>query len=359
MARPRPFNPTRLVIGLAPLAALLLSACAAPPPEPNLPRISDIRSSRHDAIVREALERTPDVTALVTVRQVDLHLDVVTDEAWDLIDESVIPRLTRAVWQNNGLRVGVVDAAKLPDIARVVGEPMAVRDAQLTASDIPTAIRRSPPLRTTVPVDLTVPPYAPRIEHAEGGRMQLLARVERDTAGRLLLDLIPHHHLPRPTFHARHPMEKALDGRVFESIAVRVALSRRQLLVVGLHRPGGEESPPPAAEQTKDAQARAMTANPSERSSPADRPTADDDAENPASPPTADRDTDDAQQDNDVTPPAPEPEWTPPPVPPIHLGRALLTAERAHEPLQMILFISIEPLDRPASTSPSDWQERG
>ncbi|MCC6683209.1 MAG: hypothetical protein IT445_20120 [Phycisphaeraceae bacterium] len=262
--------------------------------EEPLPPLRDVRGDVQPPI-NPAM---PVGRALVNIQQIALSLEQPTDPAWEAVDEQAFPAVTRSVWNANGLRLGLIQRNRLRDMIEKLPPAASVGNERVLAGDHPVAVRRSPPLAGVVTVDLTIPPMAVQEEQITGGRAQLLLDVN---AGQTLR-LSPHHYLPQVSLLPRNVLEKELDGRIYHELALSAGLGPQDVLVLGLYRPW----PLLLADPMRDEQDEA--------------------ARNDAS----------AKKVYDLSSPPPMVN---------NLGRALMTLDAANRPLQLILLITIEPLD--------------
>lgn len=300
------------------------------------------------------------------IRRADIPLDVPTDEAWAIVDESVLPAVTRGAWRGNGLRVGVLGRERFDAYTNAMPEPVALGQGAINQSPHPTPIietaRLSPNLRFDV--DLTRPPSPRQVEQVVGGKsstLRLLARIETDNEGRHILVVTPHHYIPSPyDLIPRNPLVKELDGRVFNELTIRVPLEADQLAVIGLYWPWPEvetfePEPGRAGREEGDATVRPAPVS---------------DAEDPAAPPPhitgpARRDTeadDDAEpdqkqtgsdgEDNNPDGNQPRVKRAAPPLP-AHFGSTLLTGTRIRQQVRTVLLISIIDPGRRDATEPA------
>src|SRR5690606_13280277 len=211
---------------------------------------------------------------------------------------------------------------------------------RLWGSEHPTPIRRTPRLVGSVTVDLTIPPSAVREEEVTGGRLQLLARLTLDPAGRMVIDLIPHHHVPKLTLQPRTALEKELDGRMFNELALRAYIPQGAVLVVGLYRPW------PKPEETAEPELPIAPVPPAEPAKPgAPEPGVPGGPAIPGVPgaPVLGQRVEAAQP----TEAAPAPTIAPPPLY-NNLGRAFFADLRGRQPVQTIMLATVEPLEPPA-----------
>ncbi len=223
------------------------------------------------------------------VRQVDLPLAWPIDAAWDLVDEAALSAEARRWYNANGVRVGLLSAGDLEAFAEHLPAPVAVHQSRVRDAGHPVELRRSP--RLSREVALTLPGDA-EAEPAVGGSMRLLAQMRSPGPGRMSLALVPHHHVPEHSLLPRDPLERELDGRVFEELTAGVELSTGRLLVIGLHH----ELEAELEEEDWDDPAAIVA---------------------------------EAERLAEALP--------------VNLGRALLTARRAGRPVQVLVMVALEP----------------
>ena len=281
--------------------ALGHAGCGGPPPvvQPEgrinvLPERPSLRTDPGTPAAHRA--------ARCLVRTVTLPLNRPLEEAWAMLDEGVLPDLSRAVWNANGLRLGLLTAADADNFGRALGPPDGFTDQSLVAIDRPTVLRRSPPLRADFVADLTRPPAPRHVESFTGGQARLLITARPATGG-AALDIIPQHYLARRTLVVRDPLDKLLDGRVFEELAARVVLPPGQALVLGYSLPLALRPPLPVEPDPDDVSRTTEAAD--------NEP-----------PPVPDLDVD-------------------PETLPLDLGRALLTAGKPTREQQWLLVIKV------------------
>lgn len=311
-------------------AASLLSACASsPPPAAQKPErrapqaegatIEGIRSNA-DTRAQEIVGDQFQLRGLASFQEIMLPLERPTDEAWKVVDESAFPALTRGVWNQNGLRIGLLSRDKVAEFVKRLPPATGMGQSELMGSEHPTPILRTPRLRGYATIDLTIPPMPVREEEVTGGRLQLLARLTRDHRGALVVDLLPHHHVPKLDFKVRDALEKELDGRIFEELTLRAEVPGNALLVIGLYRPWpvppAEEAPAPQPIVTPE-----MLPQPTEGGQVATAQPAPEEKEE-----------------------VPATAALPGPPLPNHLGRALLAGMKLGKPQQTVLIIAVEPL---------------
>ncbi|MFN3168752.1 MAG: hypothetical protein ACE37H_16970 [Phycisphaeraceae bacterium] len=294
------------------------------------------------------------------IRQADLPLDQPTDDAWAIINEQVVPSLTRGAWRGNGMRLGLLRRDQLAAYTAAMPRPVAFGELLINQSPHPVPILQTPRLRNDVlfEVDLTRPPMPRQVVDVAGGEnstLRLLAHIETEADGRHTIVLTPIHHVPSPyTLIPRDPLEKELDGRVFSELTVRLTLEPDQIAVVGLYWPWPmQEVLPPAAPRDDEEEKGGRE----EGDSPLFRP----DAGDPAAPPShigltageRDRGVDERNDagrgeragpagGSDDAEPAPRRfERVAPPLP-TSFGSLLFTGTRIRQPVRKVLLITIQ-----------------
>ncbi len=295
------------------------------------------------------------------IRRADVPLDESTDEAWQIINEQVVPPVTRGVWRGNGLRIGLLQRDQLDQYSEVMPKPVAFSRLLINRSAYPVPIVETPRLRSDLrfEVDLTRPPRPRLVEKVQGGdssTLRLLAKIETEADGRHTLVLTPMHHIPSPLgLIPRDPIQKELDGRIYEELSLRVTLGKDQIAVVGLHWPWPmgeviEEDPPSESPETSRLSLQTSTAVLAADSS------------DPAAPPLHLRPVGDGGDDDEPREdrPAPTIESVDQPAKPriqriappmtTSFGSTLLTGTRIRQPVRTVLLITIEDpaLDLPA-----------
>lgn len=330
------------------VAAVFSGGCASNPRQTELPpppdaKLDEIRSDAEQRAMRIIPPQANVPHAVASFQRVDLPLDVPTDAAWSFVDEGAFPALTRGAWNANGLRIGLLQSRNVDKFVKALPPAIGLSRQQLFGGEHPTPVIRTPRLRGDATIDLTVPPMAVHEIAVTGGRLQLLARLVYDDRSTLVLDLVPHHHVPKLTLEPRSALEKELDGRIFEELALRTEIPQNAMLVVGLYRPWPQPDPnqpqeqvvPEGGQLAVDGNRLQLGGAPAVEGSPDTGGPMDEAAiGNPALDPRREE-------------MAPDPAAVEPPPLPNHLGRALFAAQRFNRPLQMLMLITIEPLDAP------------
>ncbi|MEM7625293.1 MAG: hypothetical protein AAF333_06665 [Planctomycetota bacterium] len=225
------------------IAGVLLTGCETEPPMPEGKiRIID-PGPLGDATARPAREPVNWRSRRIVVR-----LEHPVEELWELTDETILPDVSRAVWNGNGMRVGLLSANQADEFSEALGRVMEVRDTDIRNFDEPHLLRRSRPLRAEFFADLTVPPLPENKEYFTRGRLQLLMSSRPRGDGSALLTLLPQHHVPEVSFVPRTAAEKLLDGRIYDELGIELNIGTSEALLIGFYQPAppdteGEEVP--------------------------------------------------------------------------------------------------------------------
>ena len=300
------------------------------------------------------------------IRKADVPLDESTDDAWSIINEQLVPPVTRGIWRGNGMRIGLLQRDQLDAYSEVMPQPVAFSRMLINRSTYPQSIIETPRLRSDLrfEMDLTRPPRPREVEMVQGGNnstLRLLAKIETSEDGRHTLVLTPQHYIPSPlNLIPRDPFEKEKDGRIFEELSLRVTLGKDQVAVVGLHWPWPmgeilEEDDPSGSADPGRVSLQTSTALPEA------------DPNDPAAPPAHLRGTDDLEDGPDANNPSAdemdELDILPPDLryervaPPLatSFGSTLLTGVRICQPVRTVLLITIEePEAQPQIALPED-----
>lgn len=268
---------------------------------------------------------------LVELRVAEFPILADLEPAWAEVNTAAFPGLTHGAWRANGLRLGLLDADRgevFTDALPAMTRPLSQRSMLLTGSPQPAL--RSPRLNAQAVVDLTRPPMQRRVRKVSGGRLQLLIHTEpsgladaAELEPSVALVLSPHHHVPQATLLPRGPLEKALDGKVFEDLALRVQVPRNKMLVLAL-------------EADRQADRWRPTRPIPEASEPTEM-----DAEDPSVPRESSLDS--PEPEPATQPSAENSERDPEPlvIVPHRMGRWLLAGQVANRPVQRMVFLRV------------------
>ncbi|MEX0654902.1 MAG: hypothetical protein WD534_13515 [Phycisphaeraceae bacterium] len=302
--------------GLVGVAGCQSTGHRAAPPLPTLSEIeSRVTPSEPPETDRPAERRR----GIATIQQIDLPLQTDLDESWDLANERVLTQRARQVWNGNGIRMGLLAMDEVDPFFEPLPYVLGVHRTRIVGGRHPSSVRTSPALREPVQVDLAgvAGDGQEQVVELDRGRVRLLIRMEANPVGGVTVELTPHHQLPGSSLIPRDPLEKELDGRVFDELAVAFDLNRNDVLVVGLHWPwstdadeADDEEEEGEEEEEEDGRERIEQRFEPEEEGPLRLWTVDEDA-------------------------APEL--------PRHLGRTLFAGRRAGGRMQSVLLIQVEP----------------
>lgn len=314
---------------------LSLAACSptkpttdGPPPEV---KVRDIAPTEPLGPPGEGAAANSGSRLAYRVQRVEVDLDRPLNLAWSLIDESPLPPIKRAVWENNGLRLGTLDAADAGELGESLAPTRSTQASTLINITEPTSVRSSARLNRPVPIDLTVPPMNVRREWADSGRIRLLMREADVTPGGVEVELTPQLYRPKAQLLPRSPGQRELDGRLYDALAVTVTIRPRELLIIGLNWPWETPEPIPNFLDDDTPPDESLSSDP-----PASQPP--DGSEPP--PPAAVVSAEGAVTPQVEVAPA-EPPLEAPPLP-VSIGRALFTGQRFGRPVQLLLVISVD-----------------
>ncbi|MEO0514859.1 MAG: hypothetical protein AAF086_06135 [Planctomycetota bacterium] len=273
-------------------------------------------------------------------RRLSIPLGQPVEDAWALADESVLNEFSRAVWNGNGLRLGVMPASRGRAMAQTLGSDIDHRDTQILSYGFPEEIRESPTLRAEFFADLTIPPRPVTMEFFTRGRLRMLMASRPLGNGSTRVTLTPQHYLRRTTLLPRSPQERKLDGRVFDELTIEVTVGPRDILLLGFYQP-----PPPAslednAEGENDAPVPETKPDPDEDAPPVESGVIEfqpDIAQTPPASETLDDDgptPDEVEPDQDDDPPASD---EAPPL--LNLGRGLFTTGITDDDSQFLFLL--------------------
>lgn len=343
---------TRWCIALGVVAAFMLMGCStAPDDDADLPL---------PGFGLEGPTKPRGVYAVI--RRADVPLNQSTDDAWAIINEQLVPPVTRGAWRGNGLRLGFLAKDRLDAYSEAMPQPVAFSRTLMNKSDYPVAVLETPRLRDEVrfQIDLTRPPRPRLVETVEGGdnsTLRLLAQIVTEDDGRHSIVLTPQHYIPSPfDLVPRNPLDKDLDGRVYDELTLRLTPSDNQIAVIGLHWPW-PMTEVVAADDPSRSDSELLSAALDEAPPPPPN--------DPAAPPphfsgstTNPPNADDAPAslDEDDAPPSDPPVRYERVAPPLAttFGSTLLTGTRIRQPVRTVLLITIEEPEPEASSITDD-----
>jgi hypothetical protein len=289
-------------------------------------------------------------SAKLHIRQIALPIDRSLNDAWEQINQTAIPRATRAAWQDNGFRIGLLDQSKVAKFKQALPEVLGTRFSTLYAASHPSPMLDSPGLKSPYFARLTFQSDGGSTQRLTGGRVQMLARANQDTAGQLYVSFIPHHYKRQLSVEPRSPMAKQLDGTVFNELAIRMPAPRRKYIVLGLYRPRWPKQPeagfkPKTVDQINEADTAKRDTDPTKNNPQAQPDNGKPSTENQNPP----GDGPEPQQSQKADEPAAMPgqdngQINNPLKLANHMGKALFTGRRIGNPRQLMLIIDVSRL---------------
>jgi hypothetical protein len=295
---------------LLPTLALLLASCqpSAQPAAPAeaLPKLNDLRPAAQPVTPGPADQPVGGpAPVLAHLLRLEFPAGADLERAWAAAHHVGTEPPAAALWQANGMRCVLVDAADLKAVLDALPPVMGHQNSRITAGD--QFVPLSPGRSVTAPITLhlTLVPGQETEEKFDSGRFQFLAHFGAMGPG-AVVELTPHLYIRRLTLLPRSPEQMQLDGRQFDPLALRIYLMPRQTLLIGV---------------ATDPAAMAPVLDLDQPASPL--PSAP--ATQPALPPGA-------------SPPAP-----PRVIAPNRLGAALLTTGPTDHPRQVLLLLGLEP----------------
>ncbi len=193
--------------------------------------------------------------------RIDLPLTADLESVWALAHTASLEPGQLSLWQANGMRVGVIEAADTKAFREGLASAVGNRVQRLhgrSEGRVPLAL--SPPLAKPLRVQvLDALDTKPRsVVLAAPARCQFLLDLKPTEHGQMQVMLTPHHHVPRVTVAVRTPQEKMLDGVLFDGLTLRALLRRDDMLIIGMNRidppkpPKDDNTSPPAEPATDD-----------------------------------------------------------------------------------------------------------
>ncbi len=311
--------------------ALGLWACTPQPPAahnptlaqlPTLPSIRSRITPPHPA----SLDPHSRPLAIAQIERLDLPLDRPLERIEPFLDTSGLNEAVVQAWHANGLRAGLVDPSLRNKLTEDLGAPLSHQTTQTVLTGHPQSLGTSGPIHDPRSLQLTLPDQSPQTLRLTSGRLQWLLRCVPDSTGAITaIELVPHHFQPKATVQPREPWEKALDGRVFEQLALKVTLPLNRVLVVAPDWPQAASAPPQEA-STPEPPDTAGAGSAGVHPAPIEPPN------NQASP----------EQTHE-----PAHRQDPSPTLPPNLGTGLLTASRFGRPVQAVFLITLSPVEQP------------
>ena len=229
------------LIGVCVCIVLCLGCAGERDRTPPLPKMDAVRSR-----LKQPQQNTPSTDFLkgfIYVTQLVLPLEEPTDTAWGLTEANQLDPSVIEAWNANGLRVGVLNQDSLEVFLDAIPAAQITQRRRMTVGRLLTPLTASPAYDRAVRFWVVPPPVADGVEETMrlgSGRSQFLVRLVNNPDGDgPVLDLMPHYYRSRETIVARNPRDKALDGVIFDRLALRVDWPNdgHSILVVGLRVP--------------------------------------------------------------------------------------------------------------------------
>jgi hypothetical protein len=293
---------------------LLLITTACTPPHPTHPPLPTIDAVRPPVTSSPAGSGHPQsqLAAALRVVRLTLPLDADTEAAWALTDPTPLNPTATEAWRDNGIHVALLKHDQLDRfLVELPGLNSNPPTQWITLNAEPTPLPVSPVITRRTTLTITHPASQTETIQLTSGRLRLIAELIAISSKEAVVEWTPQAHEPRVTVQPRQPQEKALDGRVIDSLALRTPLPPDHWVVMGLFTPAAAPPTPAATVQPPTTQ-------------PVMQPTTTDPAMPPDSPPTT-----------QPTLPKPAPSL------PDHLGKHMFTATRFGRPVQTILMIAV------------------
>ena len=258
------------------VTCLLLITTACTPPHPTHPPLPTIDAVRPPVTSSPAGSGHPlnQLAAVLQVVRLTLPLDADTETAWNLTDPTPLSPTATEAWRDNGIRVTLLKHDQLDRFRDELPGLNSNSPTQwITLNAEPTPLPVSPVITRPTTLTITHPAGQTETIQLTSGRLRLLAELIAIASKEAVVEWTPQAHEPRVTVQPRQPQEKALDGRVIDSLALRTALPPDHWVVMGLFTPVAVPPTPAATVQPSTTQ-------------PVTQPTTIDPAMPPDSPPT-------------------------------------------------------------------------
>lgn len=239
------------------LAALQACSAAPEPPAQTRPSLAALRAARGQTTGTTA---TPRRLVKTMIRRVDLPIDASIEKAWDALATQSIPADVEAMWRHNGFRIGILPPSVRPAFLAALTPIYGEHTRRVLGSGLPVRLAVAPSGHRTVTLLQPTPSAAPRPHVIEDGTTQLLMQMLVLDSGQHIIEVTPHHHLPRrrffrdpraeePASSGPPPLPRDLEGTWFRDLTLTVALARGESLVIGPRLRG---TTPVAAEANRD-----------------------------------------------------------------------------------------------------------
>ena len=187
----------------------------------------------------------------VLVYAMSIPLAPLPDEARQMLATNSLCASSVALWRTNGLRIGAIEASRLQEFLDLVEPPVGIKETLIYGSRHYTPLAFSSPLRNTVDI-LFSSTQGKKQLRLNRGRAQFLIRLRQDEKNQATLEIVPHHHVNKFTITPRSPLEKTLDGRVFDQLKMIVPMQTNRLIVIALDLPARPKPSGPRQEPDAD-----------------------------------------------------------------------------------------------------------
>ena len=304
-------SPTPLPRSCLLALTLMLASCQSGPDAnaEKLPLVRDIGPS--EPLVSPVQTPAPVMAPIIAhVVCLDFPPGADLEHAWSVARAVGVVPPSAELWHANGMRVALVGMAQLNTVTAALPPHKAQQVSSLIPGPLPVPCAGGWTLTQPVRLKLTLARGRETTEAFDRGRFQFLAQFGGVPPG-AAIDLTPHLNIPSVSLMPRLPAEMQLDGRRFEELTLHAYLMPGEALMVGV-----DTEPAPAAAPVI-VPARAVPAGPA-----ASQPTT-----RPAAPPAR-------------------------VIVPSRLGTALLTGPSPEHPLEVIMFLAVEPRAQPVRAAP-------
>ena len=310
------------IFAVAALTALL--GCPADPPAVAPPERA--YTGPRVRPIRPDIGNTENVRLFVD--RLYLPLDADLADAWQHVETEGFDADVLRAWRGNGLLAGTCNPVEMGRFLENLPPRLGRRIMNLSLTTEQRPIELAPPISQSIELRWVDPDKTePRTMRLPPGRMQLLAQIERQ-ADSAEMALAPHHHWVKPSLLPRTPQETAMEGYVFEELALSTTLSDDRYLLIGYIAPAKAPEAPQAAAPAPGGGVQGDTA-PSDQAGEAVND-AHDSPQRPAPP-----------GDESEAPRPPRDDVQPPRQSSPRLGTLLLTAEHLGKPVQIVVIMRI------------------
>ncbi len=227
-------------LGITLLAAitLLTAGCASPPPPAEKIKLADLRPTVHSQpqVSEESglLVDPGTLPARAIITRLEIPRKVSLAPLSSLLTDHGLPPAMVDLWRKNGLCVGIMDAARGQELIAAFPDALDTRAQLRIRAPFACPLWMTEPLHAPRSVSLTLGPKPKDhvIKEFAAGRFQILIRLVDAENNGVTVELRPHVFLPQQTLEVRTPMEKSLDGTIYDELTLSIDLAPNQLLVI-------------------------------------------------------------------------------------------------------------------------------